>query len=482
METQPIALALQLLLPTITADNSVQLLDTVTITLLMLGMQWWTMLIKHLAQRGLQENLSTILQVLGLVLALLALVVTHLDLLKHIFILIVGIVLLGWFWKRAMDRNKTGLSDEHLITAFKVGFIILLTVLAWAVIYPPGIDLRGALARSLPLFFLSGMVALSFTRISVIKKENARHPGSQAKNATDSWVFALTVTWIAIVVIGIALEALPLQVIIALLNPLWELLGLIVGAIFFLVGLIFTALVYVLQFIASLLFSLLGQPGKPTKMPQLAPQSPKIALAGQHTGGDAAQVLGRIALVLVLLTVLIFAIRFARSRMRRVEDTAEEEEEVREGLDMNSILKARREERRKRRQKTTFELEALDPHSARARYRDFLQTLAEQEHSLERRSAETPVEYQRRIQDELKNIPAQEDGAPPDPEILTELTQAYARERYGGKGSDEQAQHYLQTWVPHLLQRLAGRTRRSATRPAARQSATADTEKWNWGE
>ncbi len=448
METQPIALALQLVLPTITGDNSVLLLDAATITLLMLGMQWWIMLVKHFVQRGMKESQSTLLQVLGLVAALVILVATHLALLDHIFVLIIGVVLLGWFWKRAIDRVKAGLSDEHLITAFKVGFITLLVVLGFAVIYTPVIDLRGELAQSLPIFFLSGMVALSFTRIAVVKKENARHPGSAPKNTTDSWIFALTVTWIAIVVIGFALEALSIQTLITLLNPLWELLGLIVGAILFILGLLVEVVLYVIGFIMLLIARFLPQT-KPS-IPKLQSVQPiKVAAQTQHANG-AGPLIGRIALVIVVIVVLAFAIRFARHKLRRVEDNSEEEEEVREGLDMNSILKARREERRKRRQKKAFELEALDPNSVRARYRDFLQSVADKEEDLERRSDETPVEYQQRLQEVLKKLSAQGDSAPPDPEILAELTRAYARERYGGKRTDDSEKSYLRTWVPHL--------------------------------
>ena len=50
-----------------------------------------------------------------------------------------------------------------------------------------------------------------------------------------------------------------------------------------------------------------------------------------------------------------------------------------------------------------------------------------------------------------------DDRPPPDPAILDELTHAYARERYGGKRTDQRQRAHLQAWVPHLVARLTGK-------------------------
>jgi hypothetical protein len=75
----------------------------------------------------------------------------------------------------------------------------------------------------------------------------------------------------------------------------------------------------------------------------------------------------------------------------------EEIEEVREGLDARSLLGERWREwwhRRKQRRHALFPLEALDPTSARARYRELLQAMAATRSDLARLPAETPTEYE----------------------------------------------------------------------------------------
>jgi len=107
-------------------------------------------------------------------------------------------------------------------------------------------------------------------------------------------------------------------------------------------------------------------------------------------------------------------------------------------------------------------LEPLDPTSARAHYREMLQTVAKERDDLARTPAETPVEYEARLLAHLGNAAADVQDLPtgnrlpPDPAILDELTRAYVSERYGGKLTLQRQRAHLQTWVPHLVARLTG--------------------------
>jgi hypothetical protein len=146
--------------------------------------------------------------------------------------------------------------------------------------------------------------------------------------------------------------------------------------------------------------------------------------------------------VLVVFAIILF-VRLVLTRLKtRVEDEAEEEE--RESLDIGAILNERREERQRRRQKQLpFALEALEPTSARARYREMLLALEQDGAGLSRLPAETPQEYQQRLALTIRTAA-----------ILEELTRAYVRERYGNKPVEQPQQSYLGSWVPYLISRL----------------------------
>lgn len=76
-------------------------------------------------------------------------------------------------------------------------------------------------------------------------------------------------------------------------------------------------------------------------------------------------------------------------------------------------------------------LEPLAADSARARYRAFLQTMAERGQDMGRRPNETPDEYQQRLLLLMKQTPIED--IPLAPTAIEELTHAYVWERYGGK-------------------------------------------------
>ena len=181
--------------------------------------------------------------------------------------------------------------------------------------------------------------------------------------------------------------------------------------------------------------------------------------------------LGRWLFLALAVIVILLVVRASLRRWYRMSG-GEGVEEVREGLDARSLLSQRWREwwnRRRRGTEALPALEALDPTSARARYREMLSAIAATKEDLARTPAETPAEYKVRLlghlgkgtlhsQDLTRN-----DEAPTDPAILDELTRAYARERYGGRDTDSSRRAYLQAWVPRLILRLTGRTSTNAS-------------------
>ena len=136
----------------------------------------------------------------------------------------------------------------------------------------------------------------------------------------------------------------------------------------------------------------------------------------------------------------------------------ESEEEIRESLSRESILKTRRKEQRQRQRTADLvTLEPLNPNSIRARYRELLQELAWNGEKLARRVDETPSEYEKRLLALLKKAPSVEtqgNDMPADPAMLDELTLAYLQERYGGKHARLLHDAYAPAWIPRFVRRL----------------------------
>jgi len=166
----------------------------------------------------------------------------------------------------------------------------------------------------------------------------------------------------------------------------------------------------------------------------------------------------RLVLLAILLVILFFVIRAMLHRWRKAPDD-ESEEEIRESLSRESILKTRRKEQRQRQRTGDLAtLEPLNPNSIRARYRELLQELAWNGEKLARRADETPSEYEKRLLALLKkdsSVEAQGDDMPADPAMLDELTSAYLQERYGGKHLSLPHDSYAPSWTPRFVRRLA---------------------------
>ena len=457
METQPIAVGLLFAIWFLSQQSGTSPLDGWSLTLLLLGLHWWAMFVKHLAQ-GRDERLAQPLHLLGLFVALALTIGLEIAMNQNIPNLLLSAALVIWAWRHGMEQARKGISDEQLITSFKIGFVVLLVVLVVALLYAnlnTSAVLLDALAQALPLFFLSGLLALSFTRLNTIRKENASHaPVHSRVDPTRAWLVVLTLTWGAIVAGALALEIFSFQTIEAWLQPFWNFLGFIVFWLLYAIDVLLTLLLYPLLWLfPSLQQPLPAQTQQHNVRPHQAGPPPNLSVS------PTLLLIGRLVLLALVLIILVLIIRAVLKRWRLAHKTDDDEEEIREGLSMGAILKARRQERQRSRQQrdAAFTLEVLDPNSARARYRELLQTIAWNRVALARRPHETPAEYQQRLQILLRKATAnngEHDDAPPDPVILAELTRAYTQERYGGRPLDQHEHSYLHKWLPDLIKRL----------------------------
>ncbi len=259
METQPIIMILLFLGPVLSQSGQIPI-NTLQLTLILLSMQWWALLVQHFIARGITAERARILQVAGLCAALLIFILINVFTVENIvFASIVVVAAVLWSWKRGIDRTRTDLNEEQIINAFRIGFIIVIGMLMFTTILPGQYFTlpTDVLAQALPLFFLSGLLALSFTRLIQIQKDNALHPGSK-KDPTRSWAIILSSVWIALVIVALALETFSFTIIQKIILPLWNLLGSVVLWI-----------LEVLFFLLATIFNFFFKPAKMESLPTL---------------------------------------------------------------------------------------------------------------------------------------------------------------------------------------------------------------------
>ena len=447
METQPIAIFL-LFASVITAQQSLDtvqqiqpwVLNSATITLLLLGLQWWAMLVNALVYQQRYERYGRVLNLLGLIVAIVILALS----LDSSILIPVSLFTLFFWWLGIVQANAD-LRDERLVLTFKIGFIVLiaLLVLTFGIVMPN--SLFTALSLDLPLFFLSGLFALSFTRLSIINKEQARFPGATQTSTVRSWFLMLSIAWAILMASAFALETFSFQVVQNLFQPIFYLLNI---------------LIYFLLFLLYLLLSLFKFSHLlPTTMPSPPHVTPHIAPTHQTvTNSSSPLLLLLLGIFLLFALIILFFVIRAILRAWRKAHHQEGEEEIREGLSLRTFLQDLRQQRSATTQNST--LEQLDPDSVRARYRDFLQTLATQSTSIARSDNETPIEYERRL---LTRLPQQPHNASSDTQEqladtrqLDQLTTAYMHERYAGKASSTPASAEFSAWLQRIVQRLRG--------------------------
>ncbi len=410
-----------------------------SITLLVLSLYWWAMLVKQIIQPRLGGKWANLLYLPGLFVTFVVIVGNHLSFLDNVAPIVFSGALSAWLWRRGISRVEKGLQEEQLTTSFMAGLFVLLAVLLFAVVYPnPTYKvLLTALTYALPIFFLSGLIALSLSHLGVIEREYLRRsPGSSQADLMSMWVVILVFLWVAIIVSTIVLEA-------SAFDPL---------------VIVFSPLVNALRALYNWLLSLIIPQPPPARHHQKpppggAPYQPPHSNPYHSPFSAILQLILVVMMLLLILFVLVVLLFLIREILRK-RKSVPGEDEVRERLPVRSTL---RERRQKRQRHSKVVLEPLDPTSARIRYREFLQAMARHGDDLERRPNETPTEYQTRLLALVENIPHEEapkDDTPLDAAILDELTRAYTLERYGGKRTDQRQQAYLRRWVSLLVKRL----------------------------
>jgi hypothetical protein len=488
MEAQPIAMLIALLTVLVGGPHGTPPIGAGEIALVALGLLWWAMVVEGIARLRSIGRQAIWLYILGWFLALIAVVGPYLPSVvrgENIFAILLGAVLVTWLWRRGMRRAQIGFEYGELATSFKVGFGVLLGVLLIAIVFPELQTLRDALANTLPVFFLSGLVSLSLIRLGAIRNTHRALDSSMQADPTRSWLIALALFGVALIAIVLVIESLfsfaSFELVLSALTPLWNALGTLVGWIVYGIVLLLSPLFYLISFLIGLLKGHVStKPQQPNAGP---PKSPFLQPWSQRNIPPEILAIGRWVFVVLILIVALLVVRASLQRWRKMSDD-EGIEEVREGLDARSLLSERWREwwnRRRSRKITALSLEPLDPGSARAHYREMLQAVATKNGELARTAAETPLEYEVRLLTYLKKETAHNqklsnsaDGASENA-FLGELTNAYALERYGGKQTDDRQRIHLRTLVPGLIARLT----RSAS---GRASSPKRTDKKRAGE
>ena len=476
MEAQPLALIIGVFTLVFTGTLANTPLGVGEIALLDLGLLWWAMVVENRTRHLLTRTRATRLHLLGWLLALAITVGPLLPFLlkaEAIFPALVDIAVVTWLWRRDMYYVQINFEYGSLAASFKVGFGVLLAVLLLVIAFPQLPALRAALAFSLPIFFLGGLVTLSLARLGTIRNSRRTRASAQA-DPTRSWLFALALFGGVLTVLVIVLESIfslsSFELALSALAPLWNALGTLLGWILYAIIFLVLSPIY---YLFSWLIGLITHHGNGSQQPsKITLPKPPFQQQG-HVQAIPPEVftIGRWVLLLLIAVALLLLVRLAVRHWFRSMDR-EEVEEVREGLDARSLLGERWREwwnRRRRRTQEGVALEPLDPSSARARYREFLQALAATRESLARRPAETPAEYEQRLLAYLASGSAGPHNGSPVPseqtesQLLDELTRAYTLERYGGRGTEERKRAQMRAWVTRLLVRLTGKASHEST-------------------
>lgn len=468
MEAQPIALVIALLALVVARNRAAAPIGTAGIALIELTLLWWAMFVEHFIRRSPGDRRMAWLHLPGWLVVLGATIGIYLFssaiTWQDVPALLLLTILVTWLWRRNMYRVQTGFEYEQCSTSFKVSFGVMLGILLIAVVFPELQALRDVLATSLPLFFLSGLVTLSLVRLGAIRSARRSSDGSLI-DPTRSWLLGLSLFGGIVVALVILVESIftfsSFEMGLTVLTPLWNALGtLVTWIIYAIIFVVLTPLYYFFSFVLGLLV----HNGSTQQQQQAGQKPPFQQKMSPHTLPLEVIAIGRWVFLAIALIVVFLVVRASLKRwFTRENDQGVEEE--REGLDARSLLSEswRAWWNRRRHKEAHPVLEPLDPTSARARYRELLQAMATSQSQLVRKPAETPTEYEARLlaylAEKKQSSPhlEQNGASATDAAILSELTAAYALERYGGKRLDKPRRAYLQTWVPRLVRRLTTR-------------------------
>src|SRR6266487_1500597 len=478
MMAQPIGLAVALLMLLVARTPTASSIPIGQVALLLLGLLWWAMFVEHLSQRRRwQKSVVTLLHILGWLLALIITISPHLFPLlmgQDILDVIVALCLVTWFWRQGIHYARLGFNYGDLATAFKVSLGFLLVLLLIAVPIPQTQGILTALEGIFPLFFLSGIVSLSLARLGRIRATHG--PDGFQADPSRAWLLALTALGGVILVLVMLVNAFfsfsSFEWLLRLLTPVWDALGMFIGWLLYGIIFLLTPLFNLLSFLFGLLShapaSQQSQSVRPGRSPLQSPQGP-------HTLPPELVTIGRwVFLALLFLLVLLIVRKSVRRWSRNDEEKPIEEE--RETVDARSVFRERWQDWRDQHSRRSLRfLEALDPASLRARYRELLRAVAAADTTLARHPDETPHEYEERLVRHLnEQQPHEQDAAsesrPTTPEMLREVTDAYTRERYGLEHVDDQQRTRIAAWIPSMILHITGKTTRTVPQRPRRRA------------
>ncbi len=475
MEAQPLALGIALLTLAVAGTLTAMPVSVGNIILAALGLLWWAMFVEHISNGSAQRRQLAWLHLLGWLTAFLAIAGPRLPSLirgQNIPAVLLDVVLITWLWRRGMSRAQIGFTYGQLATSFKIGFGVLLAVLLIVIIaaLPETNALYHALANALPIFFLTGLIALSLVRLGTLR-HTRRSTDDSLADPTRSWLLALTLFGGGIIVIVTALELIfsfsTFESTVTVLMPLWNGMAIVVGWMLYGIIFILSPAFYLFSFLFGLLTGRQGNAQTQSSQKVGVKPTPFYNPTTLSTLPPEVITIGR-PVVLGLLVIGILVVVGANLRRWYMRMNDEGVEEVREQLDTRLLVGQRWREwwKQRRHPRTALPpLELLDADSVRPLYRALLQSVTDND-ALRRKPTETPNEYQVRLLAFLiSTTPAiQDQGSdaplPDDATILTileELTFAYIMERYGSEHVSERNRSRLQTWVPRLIARLTGK-------------------------
>ncbi len=469
MEAQPLGLIVAVMTFALTGKLTVSFMNIGGIALLTLVLLWWALWIEHLRlAHHMHTTRQTAAHLLGWFVALAVVVGPSLPsvLAGNALITLLNVGVVTWLWRRGISRARGNFEYAQITTSFKVALGVLLFLLVLALLLPHGRILLDAFADILPIFFLSGLTTLSLSRLGAIRNARSQRNDAQA-DPTRVWLLALTLLGGGVVAIVLVLESIfsftTFEQVLSMFIPLWDVLGTLLGWLFYgFIIVVFTPLFTLITFLVGLL-----PHDHAAHSQQTLPTSPfsHLAQQGPQTIPPVVLTVGRWVFLALACLILLLVVRASLRRIRMLSFN-ESIEEGREGLDAGSLLNERWREwwnNIRRMGNTSTQMEALDPTSARARYRELLQHVALMRSELGCRPAETPDEYEARLRLSLERgeeslQDAQHDTlASSDAAILGELTHAYTRERYGGRETSADERVNLHVWMARLTVRLTGK-------------------------
>ena len=370
--------------------------------------------------------------------------------------------LTGILWWRGIRLGRWRVELEQISRSFKIGFAAL--ALALLLIGTAASSARAALSAqlglALPLFLFLGLAALSLARLAEIRRQQRERPGAHT-NLTRSWMITLIAISGALVLLTLGIEQIfsfqTWLALIAWLKPIWDAILTVLGWIAIGIAFVF----YWAFYLVAEGFRALFGGGQPKPSPAQPPGKHPPLPPNGNSGGIPAEWLMAVRFALIALgialVILLLSRAFRTFAARRRADEADNEE--RESLGaarlMGAQLRALLAALAARFQRPATEEPRTGEQSGntiRFLYRRVLQHAAIR--GLMRAPAETPREFEQRLEPALRHQQASLPGPAATDADLRAITAAYEQARYGNDEPSAQEVTALGERTERLLNRL----------------------------